>query len=148
MIQGDNDYYTSPTLARLCEMVALIMHRWEVLTAESNRMRGNSGTSCKAKTTKTRDKASASAGTPSAATGRTCQGCNRANHTREFCRLRFHPDFNREGPWAGSSAKRAVRVWYPATEVRLPWKTRADCSVTGKKFIQSGLKKTVVLKVF
>ena len=32
--------------------------------------------------------------------GCTCQGCNRANHTREFCRLRFNEDFNREGPWA------------------------------------------------
>ena len=41
MIQGDNEYYTSPTLARLCKMVARIMHQWEALTAESNRMGGH-----------------------------------------------------------------------------------------------------------
>ena len=38
MIQGNNEYYTTPTLARLFEMVARIMHQWEELTAESNRM--------------------------------------------------------------------------------------------------------------
>jgi len=132
MIQGDQDYHTSPTLARLCEMVAHIMHQWEALTAENDRMGGNSGTSSttsKAKASKSRDDAPASAGTSSTTAGRTYQGCNRANHTREFYRLRFHPDFNREGPWAGSSAERTVRVWDPATEVQLPWKTRADGSV-------------------
>jgi hypothetical protein len=41
MIQGDNEYYTSPTLARLCEVVARIMHQWEGLTAESDRMDGH-----------------------------------------------------------------------------------------------------------
>ena len=107
MIQGDNEYYTSPTLARLCEVVARIMHQWEALTGESNRMGGHiltgtSSTTSKAKAAKTRNDASVSAESSSAATGRTCQGCNRANHTREFCRLRFHPDFNREGPWAGT----------------------------------------------
>ena len=37
MIQGDQDYHTSPTLARLCEMVAHIMYQWEALNAENNR---------------------------------------------------------------------------------------------------------------
>ena len=55
MIQGDNEYYTTPTLARLCEMVARIMHQWESLTAESNRISGHmpsefSSTSGKTKT--------------------------------------------------------------------------------------------------
>ena len=80
MIQGDNEYYTSPTLARLCEVVARIMHQWEALTAKSNRMGGHipsgtSSTTSKAKAAKTCDDASASAGSSSAATGRTCQGC-------------------------------------------------------------------------
>ena len=41
MIQGDNKYYTIPTLARLCEMVARIMYQWESLTEEKNRMSGH-----------------------------------------------------------------------------------------------------------
>ena len=28
MIQGDREYYTSPTLSRLCEMVARILYQW------------------------------------------------------------------------------------------------------------------------
>ena len=89
MIQWDNEYYTSPTLARLCEMVARIMHQWEVLTAESNCMSGHvlsgtSSTTSRTKTAKSREDAS----------GRKCQGCSRGNHTREFCRLNTHPDFN------------------------------------------------------
>ena len=28
-IRADNAYYSNPTLGRLCEMVASIMHRWE-----------------------------------------------------------------------------------------------------------------------
>ena len=37
-IRADSDYYSNPTLGRLCEMVASIVHRWERLTAENNRM--------------------------------------------------------------------------------------------------------------
>ena len=40
MIQGDREYYTSPTLSRLSEMVARIMYQWEAMTAEVNRMSG------------------------------------------------------------------------------------------------------------
>ena len=40
MIQGDREYYTSPTLAKLCEMVARLIHQWEAVTAEGNRMTG------------------------------------------------------------------------------------------------------------
>ena len=38
MIQGDREYHTSPTLSRLCEMVARIMYQWEAMTAEVSRM--------------------------------------------------------------------------------------------------------------
>ena len=55
-----------------------------------------------------------------------CEGCNRPNHTRASCRLRFHPDFNKEGPWAGSSVERTIRVWDTQPDVRLPWTQRAD----------------------
>ena len=40
-VQSQRDYYTSPTLSRLCEMVARIMYQWEALTAEVNRMSGH-----------------------------------------------------------------------------------------------------------
>ena len=95
-----------------------IMHQWEELTAESNRMSGHvpsgtSSTTSRTKTAKSHDDASASTGGSSAATVRKCQGCHRDNHTREFCRLR---SFNKEGPWAGSAAERTVRVWDSSAE--------------------------------
>ena len=131
MIQGDREYYTSPTLSRLCEMVARIMHQWEALTAEVNRMGGHvpsgpSSSTSRTKTPRASDEASTSAGGASAATTRKCQGFNRAHHTRDGCRLRFHPDFNKSGSWVGSSAERAIRVWDSSADVALPWKKRAD----------------------
>ena len=50
------------------------------------------------------------------------------NHSRASCRLRFHPDFNKEGPWSGSSVERTIRVWDKQPEVRLPLTQRADGS--------------------
>ena len=131
MIQGDREYYTSPTLSRLCEMVARIMYQWEAMTAEVNRMGGQlpsgaSSNTSRTKTPKASDEAATSAAGASAATTRKCQGCNRAHHTRDVCRLRFHPDFNKSGSWVGSAAERAIRVWDSSTEVALPWEKRAD----------------------
>ena len=43
--------------------------------------------------------------------------------------MRTHPDFNREGPWAGSAAGRVIRVWdhsQPEVLLLFPWKQRAD----------------------
>ena len=41
--------------------------------------------------------------------------------------LRTHPDFNRDGPWKGSAADKAIRVWdRTQPDVALPWKQRAD----------------------
>ena len=139
MIQGDREYYTSPTLSRLCEMVARIMYQWEAMTAEVNRMSGyvpsgTSSTTSRTKTAKSRDDTLTNAGGFSATTVRKCQGCNRDNHTREFCRLRTHPDFNKEGPWSGSAAERRVRVWDSSAEVLLPWKQRADGTPIGRTF--------------
>ena len=73
MIQGDNEYFPSPTLARLCEMVVRIMHQWEAVTAENNRMSGHvpseiSSTTSRTKTAKSREDTSTSAGGASAAT--------------------------------------------------------------------------------
>ena len=41
MIRADNEYHSNPTLGRLCGMIAGIMHTWERLTAETNRMGGH-----------------------------------------------------------------------------------------------------------
>ena len=87
---------------------------------------GTSSTTNRTKTAKSRDDASTNAGGSSTTTIRKCQGCNRDNHTREFCRLRHHPDFNKEGQWSGSAAERKVRVWDSSSEVLLPWKQKAD----------------------
>ena len=131
MIQGDREYYTSPTMKKLFEMVARIMHQWEALTAEGNRMSDHvpsetASTTSRTKTARSHDEASTSAGSASASTRRKCQGCNRANHSRDVCRLRFHPDFNKAGSWVGSAAERAIHVRDSSVEVALPWKTRAD----------------------
>ena len=59
--------------------------------------------------------------------GLRCEGCNRPNHTRDFCRLKNHPDFNKEGPWVGSAVERTIRVWdHSQPDVILPWRQRAD----------------------
>ena len=89
MIRGDSDYYANPTLGRLCKMVASIMHMRERLTAESNRhvASGSSSTSSKTKTLRSREDSSTTTVGTSAATSRTCEGCNRPNHSRESFRL-------------------------------------------------------------
>ena len=59
--------------------------------------------------------------------GLRCDGCNRPNHTRDFCRLKNHPDFNKEGPWVGSAVERTIRVWdHSQPDVILPWRQRSD----------------------
>ena len=40
-IRADSEYYSNPTVGRLCEMVAIIMHTWERLIAENNGMGGH-----------------------------------------------------------------------------------------------------------
>ena len=87
-----------------------IMHTRQRLTAESNCVSGHipsgpSSISGKKKTPKPREGSSTT--TVGArvvrATGRTREGCNRPNHSREFCRLRnhSHPDFLL--PWKGTA---------------------------------------------
>jgi hypothetical protein len=133
MIRADNDYHSNPTLGRLFEMIEGIMHTWERLTAETNRMGGHvpsasSNTTNNSKTPKPREDMATPATSTGEATGGNCEGCNRPNHSRASCRLRFHPDFNKDGPWSGSAVERMIRVWDKQTEVRLPWTQRADGS--------------------
>ena len=87
---------------------------------------GASSNTSRTKTPKASDEASTGVGGASAATTRKCPGCNRAHHTRDVCRLRFHPDFNKSGSWVGSATERAIRVWDSSTDVALPWEKRAD----------------------
>ena len=95
-IRADSAYYSNPTLGRLCEMVTSIMHRWERLTAETNRMGGHvtSGS------TVTANKAKKDTTTPTESTGTVtsgnCEGCNRPSHSRDSCRIRVQTDFNKE----------------------------------------------------
>ncbi len=133
IIRADNEYHSNPTLGRLCEMIAGIMHTWERLTAETNRMGGHvpsapSSTSIKSKNPKLREDTTTPAVSTGGTTGGNCEGCNRPNHSRASCRLRFHPDFNKDGPWSGSAVETAIRVWDKQAEVRLPWTQRADGS--------------------
>ena len=130
IIKADSDYYANPTLERLCAMVTGLMHRWERLTAESQRMSGQtlSAASGRSKAAKAKeDQPTTSVEATKKATGLRCEGCNRPNHTRDFCRLKNHPDFNREGPWVGSAVERTIRVWdHSQPDVILPWRQRAD----------------------
>ena len=113
MIRADTEYHSNPTLGRLCETVAGIMHTWERLTAETNRMGGHVPSA----SSKPRENTATPAASTGATTGGDCEGCNRPNHSR---------DFNKDGPWAGSSVERTIRVWDTQPDVRLPWTQRAD----------------------
>ena len=60
MIKADRNYYKNPTLERLCAMVAGLLHIWERLAMESNRMSGHtpsrpSSTQGMSKTAKSRE---------------------------------------------------------------------------------------------
>ena len=80
--------------------------------------------------TVTANKSKKDAATPTAstdtATSGNCEGCSRPNHSRASCRLRVHPDFNKEGPWAGSAVERSIRAWDTNPVARLSWSQRAD----------------------
>ena len=116
MIQGDRESYTSPTLSRLCEMVARIMFQLEASCIQRSLINHQ------------QDKDYEVLRRWRQCTTRKCQGYNRAHHTRDVCRLRFHPDFNKSGSWVGSAAERAIRVWDSSADVALPWEKRADGS--------------------
>ena len=133
IIKADRDYYANPTLERLCAMVTGLMHTWERLTAESHRMSehtlsGSSSSTGRNKASKTReDQPNTTVEATKKSNGLRCEGCNRPNHTRDFCRLRTHPDFNKEGPWIGSAVERTIRGWdHSQPDVVLPWKQRSD----------------------
>ena len=93
-----------------------------------NTLSGSSSSTGRSKAAKTReDQPNTTVEATKKSNGLRCEGCNRLNHTRDFYRLRTHPDFNREGPWVGNAVERTIRVWdHSQPEVVLPWKQRSD----------------------
>ena len=100
MIRADIDYYANPTLGRLCEIVASIMHTWERLTA-GQRLRSLARMLQLLRQRRQVEIARA-------ATDRTTHGC--------------HADFDS----IRTSTERAIRVWDTQPEIQLPWKQRVD----------------------
>ena len=39
-----------------------------------------------------------------------CNGCERVGHKRSDCRLKDHPDFNKEGDWKASKAFKTIQL--------------------------------------
>ena len=116
MIRADSAYYSNPTLGRLCQMVASIMHRWERLTAETNRMGGH----VTSEYTVTANKSKKDAATPTASTG-----------TETSCNARAATDRATQGPLADfkpirTSTKRDLGLVAPrrnqsAPGIRAQW---------------------------
>ena len=110
--------------------------------SDTNRMGGHvtSGSTVTANKAK-KDATTLTANTGTVTSGN-CEGCNRPGHSRDSCRLRVHPDFNKEGPWAGSAAEKSIRAWNTSSVVQLPWSQRADGSTwEGLPMKQSDKKK-------
>jgi hypothetical protein len=46
---------------------------------------------------------------------RKCNGCGGEKHLAKDCKLKEHPDFNKEGPWEASEAYKALKLRFPNT---------------------------------
>ena len=96
----------SPSLSRLCSIVAELAFRREKLETQGRRMSGSSSSRPSTDT----GKHSFSDRGKSQAPDKDdlhCEGCNRPGHLRETCNFRKHPDFNPSGRWEGCRVDRS-----------------------------------------
>ena len=106
--EADAEYNDSPTLSRLCSIVAELAFRWEKLETQGRRMSGSSS-SCPSTD---KGKHSSSNRGKSQAPDKDdlhFDGCNRTGHLRETCNIWKHPDFNHSGQWEGCRADSPIR---------------------------------------
>ena len=120
-IQEDRDYSRNPTVPRLCELVAKLIHEWEQINQQFMAHSGNLGSTSSSsalgkhpRTQKPVDPINKHAKATDSDDNLPCQGCGRFGHRRESCDLRSHPDFNLYGDWAGVPRKSLLeRIYGP-----------------------------------
>jgi len=90
LIEGDAEYSAFPTLPKLCDLVARLIHKWEKLHHEyvshSVSLGSTSSTSTLGKRdrqSKTYDQGTQGKSSDKDGDNPLCQGCNRFGHTRE-----------------------------------------------------------------
>ena len=120
LIESDREYYATPSIDHLCDIVAQLMHKWEKFSQQHKSRHAGLGTSSSSSSSSSssvlgkqpRRESSKqdrhAKGTDTDAEEPTCQGCNRTGHKREDCYFKTHPDFVKKGPWIGSATERAV----------------------------------------
>jgi len=82
LIEADGEFSDSPSLSRLCSLVAELVHRWEKLEMQSRRM--SSSTSSRITTDKGKHFSSDRGKDYAPMTDDLhCMGCNRSGHLRE-----------------------------------------------------------------
>ena len=125
MLEGDAEYSACPTLPRLCDLVARLIHKWEKLYHEYVSHSVSLGSTASSSTLGKRDRHSKatdmnkqSKSSDKEGDNPICQGCNRFGHTRETCVLRSHPDFNHSGAWSGSATERTIEAYLNTTDFR------------------------------
>jgi hypothetical protein len=110
MIESEREYYTSPSIDRLCDIVAQLIYKWEK-PSEQHKSRltglGSSASSSlssfsssvlgKQPRRESSKQDRHAKRTDTDAEGLTCQGCNRTGHKREDCYFKTHPDFVKKG---------------------------------------------------
>jgi transposase InsO family protein len=79
-----------------------------------------------------------------------CEGCGRQNHLRTACKLKDHPEFNKEGNWAGSAAAKACKkagmkaLPYSTYISKKPWKGAPPLKKEGKVETKESYKKALL----
>jgi hypothetical protein len=91
-MEADDEYRATPSLPRLCHLLAELAYKWEKIESQSRRMSGSTST----QSSDTRKKTSSS--DDKAQPNPISVYCNRPGHTREDCHHKKHRDFNHTGP--------------------------------------------------
>ena len=117
LIESDREYYATPSIDHLCDIVAQLMHKWEKFSQQHKSRHAGLGTSSSSSSSSStsvlgkqpRRESSKqdrhAKGTDTDAEELTCQGCNRTGHKREDCYFKTHPDFVKKGQWIGSATE-------------------------------------------
>ena len=104
MIESDRDYYTSPSIDMLCDIVAQLIHKWEKSSQQhKSRLTGlgsSASSSSSSSSSSVLGKQSRreslkqdrhAKGTETEDEELSCQGCNRKGHKRDECSFHTHP---------------------------------------------------------
>ena len=104
ILEADGEYRESPSLPRLCHLMADLIYRRERLEMQSRRMSGS--TSSRSSSDKARHSSS----------DRGRDQRQRWDAIRDACFYQTHPDFNKTGRWGGCKVDRESRPEARRTE--------------------------------